>query len=136
MAGVAQALVDLCGTVEACKAWQAGALEGADAILAGATIQTRIRRAVINIYLTVGASVARSACTSVAAKCVGTCAPVSTGVLVTFINVFVASLPLPAWCTTASKALVVRCVVTDAIILTGIGETRGQHVLTVPASVR
>lgn len=40
---------------------------------------------------------------------------------------------LPAWCTTASKALVVRCVVTDAIILTGIGETRGQHVLTVPA---
>lgn len=51
------------------------------------------RCAVINICLTVGAGVARPACTSVAAKCVGACAPVSTRVLVTLINVFVTSLP-------------------------------------------
>lgn len=89
--------------------------------MAEATIQARIRRAVINIHLTVHASVARTAGTSVTAKRVGAGAPVPTRVLITFINVNVALLPLPAWCTATGESLVVRRVVTDAIVFTWIG---------------
>lgn len=49
--------------------------------------------AVINIQLTVGTSVAGTAGTPVTAMCVGAGAPISTWVLVTFINVDLALLP-------------------------------------------
>lgn len=51
------------------------------------------RGAVINIHLTVGASVARAAGTAITAQRIGASAPVPTRVLVTFIYVNVALLP-------------------------------------------
>lgn len=136
MAGAAQALIGFSCTAQSCETWQASAREGTDAILTGASIQARIRCAVIDIHLTIDASVARAAGTSIAAKCVGASAPVSTWVLVTFINVNVALLPLPAWCTTADKLFIIRSVVTDTIVLTWVREARSQDILTVPSGVR
>lgn len=40
---------------------------------------------------------------------------------------------LPAWCTATGESLIVRRVVTDAIVLTWIGGAGGQHSLTIPA---